>query len=58
MAKGGGHKEGRNRFLGEGKWGQEMSNLGGIRKWQKEEGTERGEVGFMERANEANKWKT
>ncbi len=32
-----------------------MSNLRGVRKWQKDEGTERGEVGFMERTNEAKK---
>jgi hypothetical protein len=32
-----------------------MSN---IREWQKEEGTERGEVGFMERANEKKKCAT
>ncbi len=31
-----------------------MSNLIGIREWEKE-GTKRGEVGFMERANEAKK---
>jgi hypothetical protein len=44
MAKGGGHREGRSRLTGEGKWGQEMSNLRGIREWQKEEGTERGKT--------------
>ncbi len=32
-----------------------MSNFIGIREWEKEEGTKRGEVGFMERANEAKK---
>jgi hypothetical protein len=35
-----------------------MGNLKGIREWQKDEGTDRGEVGFMERANEAKKWAT
>jgi hypothetical protein len=29
-----------------------------IREWRKEEGTKRGEVGFMERANEAKKLAT
>jgi hypothetical protein len=38
----GGNKEGRSRFYGEGKWGQEMSNLRGIKEWLKEEGSERG----------------
>jgi hypothetical protein len=58
MAEGGGHREGTSRFYGEINWGQEMSNFIGIREWEKEEGTKRGEVGFMERANEAKKWAT
>jgi hypothetical protein len=35
-----------------------MSNLRGIREWRKKEGTEKGEVGFMERANKEKKLAT